>query len=436
MSNLPIEFINRMEDYLKERSKDFFGSLKDKATKGIRINPLKSSEDVVKKHFEVFEKSEFSKYSFLTETEKVGNMPLHAAGAFYSQEPSASSAVTVLDPKPGDKVLDLCAAPGGKSTQIGGALMGKGLLWSNEIVKSRANILLSNIERMGIRNAVVSSLNPEVICDKLTGYFDKILVDAPCSGEGMFRKNPEAITEWTLEHVDSCSIRQLKILNSAAKALKENGVLVYSTCTFSKEENENVCTEFLEENKDFELVYAKVSFGEKAMGMDAVRIYPSKTGEGHFVAKFIKNAETDRFDENYDYKKENKDAKSLYKELFFEEFGIINDFGDKIIILPHDLPNLKGLNVLRAGVELGKTVGKRIEPSHNLFTAQNFENCRSIVSFNSDDKILHSFLKGEEIPVENKKGYTAVSVENAVLGFGKASNGVLKNKYPKGLRFK
>ncbi len=434
---LPQEFLNKMKKYLGDEFDIFIDSFSNAPKKAVRVNTLKSEINAVKSCFARFESTPFSPLSFEVDNEKLGENPLHSAGAFYSQEPSASSVVTVLDPKPFDKVLDLCAAPGGKSTQIAACLHGQGLLFSNEIVKSRANILLSNIERMGVRNAVVTSSHPDVICKKLHGFFDKILVDAPCSGEGMFRKNNEAIKEWSLEHVETCAVRQLSILNSASSALREGGILVYSTCTFSKEENEDVCERFLEQNKQFELVSINADFGRKAMGIEAVRIYPMDGGEGHFVAKFRKNACESKKIKQFTYSSNKfQDADKLYKELFFDEvFGRFENYSDKVLILPHNLPDLKGIQVLRAGVDFGEIKAKRIEPSHAVFMAQPKDNMRSVIDFDLNDEALYKFLKGEEIPCENK-GYTGVCVNGVSLGFGKASNGVLKNRYPKGLRYK
>ena len=196
-----------------------------------------------------------------------GRQPLHHAGAFYVQEPSAASAVTVLAPVPGDRVLDLCAAPGGKSTQIAGALQGQGLLWSNEVVRNRAQVLLSNMERMGVRNAVVSSCRPDLLCERLAGYFDKVLVDAPCSGEGMFRREPQAVKEWSLAHTEACAARQLAILNSAAQAVREGGVLVYSTCTFAPVENEGVVSAFLQKHPGFVLEETGLSGGRQGLSL-------------------------------------------------------------------------------------------------------------------------------------------------------------------------
>lgn len=177
-------------------------------------------------------------------------------------------------------MLDLCAAPGGKSTQIAALTGDTGLLWSNEVVRNRAAILSSNLERMGVRNTVVSSVYPEMLAEKLGGYFDKVLVDAPCSGEGMFRRDPVAVQEWSPEHVETCAVRQLAILSSAAQCVREGGILVYSTCTFSTEENEGVVQKFLESHPEFVLEKPNVTFGRPAYGVDAVRIFPMDGGEG------------------------------------------------------------------------------------------------------------------------------------------------------------
>ena len=230
------KFLERMQSLLGDEFDAFLQYYNGENFRGLRVNTLKCTAEALQGAlpFEL-KPTPFCPDGFYlpADVSSLGNHPLHHAGAFYMQEPSATSAVEMLGVQPGDRVLDLCAAPGGKSTQIGAKLKGEGLLWSNEIVKSRANILLSNIERMGIANAVVSNCHPEQLCERLAGCFDRVLVDAPCSGEGMFRKNSAAQTEWSEEHVKSCAERQLHILNSAKHALKPGGVLVYSTCTFS-----------------------------------------------------------------------------------------------------------------------------------------------------------------------------------------------------------
>lgn len=423
------------EDFLKYYESDNF--------RGLRVNTLKCGADKLKSMLDFeLKPTPFCPdgYYIPKDIVSLGNNPLHHAGAFYIQEPSATSAVEMLGVEHGDFVLDLCAAPGGKSTQIGAKLGGTGLLWSNEIVKNRANILLSNIERMGISNAVVSNAHPEVLCDKLANRFDKVLVDAPCSGEGMFRKNSAACAEWSEEHVKSCADRQLNILNSAKKALKSGGVMVYSTCTFSQEENEGVITQFLEQNPDFTLEDAGVSFGRVAL-KHARRIFPMDGGEGHFAAKLRKAGERiPPFSEQMSAQKIDPNILDFYDSLFPNRpFGEnIKVIKDKIMILPKNYnDDVKGLPVLRAGIILGELVKNRIEPHHSAFMAARPSDCASVVDFDRDSSEIKAFLHGEEVPVSpNIKGYTAVCVNGITVGFGKASGGRLKNKYPKGLRIR
>lgn len=435
------DFLFRMKSLLGDEFNEFLKYYESENFRGLRVNTLKCSAEKLKSLLDFnLKPTPFCDegYYIPQNVKSLGNNPLHLAGAFYIQEPSATSAVTMLDVRENDFVLDICAAPGGKSTQIGAKLKGTGLLWSNEIVKNRANILLSNIERMGITNAVVSNCRPDILSEKLADRFDKVLVDAPCSGEGMFRKNSNARTEWSIEHVKSCAQRQLNILNSAKKTLKNGGVLVYSTCTFSKEENEEVITRFLSDNPDFELEDSHAEFGRPAIKY-ARRIFPMDGGEGHFAARLRKKGSSPcNIIEKRKY--ENSDLKILdfYDSIFInrpfgENISVIND---KIFILPENYNfELKGLPVLRAGIILGEIVKNRIEPHHSAFMAAKKEDCKSSVDFDVNSSELRAFLHGEEVPVPNNiKGYTAVCVNGITIGFGKASNGRLKNKYPKGLR--
>ncbi|MEE0930384.1 MAG: RsmB/NOP family class I SAM-dependent RNA methyltransferase [Acutalibacteraceae bacterium] len=442
------EFLDRMKTILKDEYPRFLEEYEKEPLKGLRVNTLKCSYDKLKKLLDVqLTHSPFSPLSFYIDNNtKLGNNPLHHCGAFYLQEPSASSAVTVLDIQTGDKVLDLCAAPGGKSTQIATLLNSTGLLWSNEIVKKRSQILLSNIERMGIKNSVVSSMSPEKLCPNLKGYFDKVLVDAPCSGEGMFRKDPQAISEWSQEHTKACMERQLQILESAKLCLKEGGTLVYSTCTFSPYENEETILTFLKNNPDFILADCNVTFGRSGIDMPfARRIYPMDGGEGHFVAKMIKQSEATGYTPDKIYYKNKKDkvvantiklAEDLYNEIFKNstspEFTIIND---KVIIQPECTPQLNGTGVIRSGILFGEVKKNRIEPAHNLFTTGSMEEFKNVINLDINSPELESYLTGDEIDTNsNIKGYTAVCVNGITLGFGKCSGGKLKNKYPKGLR--
>ncbi len=451
-------FFEKMRDLLGDEFEDFLKIFDEPAYRGIRINTLKCQKDKVLELLPFnTTKTPFCNdgYYIDEDAQHIGVHPFHHAGAIYVQEPSAMSAVAMLDVKKGDKVLDLCAAPGSKSTQIAAALGGEGLLWCNEIVRSRASILLQNLERCGVKNAVVSSVSPEVLCPELVGYFDKILVDAPCSGEGMFRKDKDARLHWTPEHSISCANRQLMILNSAKVALKAGGELVYSTCTYSKEENEDVITQFLCENPEFELIDSGQASGRNTMQY-AMRICPLDGGEGHFAAKLRKNYTPDNerpiSKESKKSKKNtvktpftvaDKSAYDFVAQLFDEsEYTNLYTIGDKVYALTDALqdlleynPDFKKLCVLKMGVELLISKGKRYEPLHNAYTACRESSAKNALDLDISDERLYKFLHGEEISVDaDIKGYTLVSVMGVPLGFGKASGGMLKNKYPKGLR--
>ena len=442
------KFFERMSKLLSAEELEVFkNEYKKTPYTGIRINTLKCSKEKLLGLTEAFTEDDvtpFCKDGFYLKGKDTfsGNHPLHHAGAVYFQEPSAMSAATLLAPEKGDKVLDLCAAPGGKSTQLASALDGTGLIWSNEIVKSRANILLGNFERCGIKNGVVSNADPESLCTALEGYFDKVMVDAPCSGEGMIRRDPNALTEWSVEHTISCATRQLKILESAKKALKPGGILVYSTCTFSHEENEGVVEEFLRLNPYFELIDSQENFGRKTLDGKARRIYPMDGGEGHFAAKLRKKK--DDFDFVNTSSAQPTPAKKIpqlvtdfLKDTFYDtkpyEKLFVKD--DKVFALPQICPELTGTHAIRAGVFVGLIKKNYFEPEHSLFSTADIKNVKRVLDLKLDDNRVQQFLRGEEIAAENvDKGYTLVAVEGIPLGFGKVSSGRLKNKYPKGLR--
>lgn len=446
-------FKSRMRELLGNDFDDFFKSYDFENYRGIRINTLKTSILDFKQGFELdLKQTPFANESFYisSDAKSVGRHPYHHAGMFYVQEPSATSAVEVLDVKPYDKVLDLCAAPGGKSTQIAAKLGGTGVLISNEFVGGRAKILLSNVERMGVKNAVVTSMHPDKLCEKLHGYFNKILVDAPCSGEGMFKKEPKALDNWSIENVKTCAVRQLAILNSAKNALSEGGEMVYSTCTFSVEENEGVVFRFLAENPDFELLDAGVYFGRRSSSLNIegdkaelskmVRILPMDKGEGHFVARFRKNSYTTPCKE-YQSKTSKKDDLTPFYKFYEANFsseidGILEKIGENIYILPNGLPDLSGINILRAGVLAGRIKQSRFEPEHHIYTSKAKDELVRFVNFSKDDERLQRYLKGEQIEIAENiaNGYIAVLVDNVTLGFGKIVENNIKNHYPKGLR--
>lgn len=441
---LPQAFCTAMKELLGEEWGAFLEGANAPAFRGVRLNTLKCDEKTLRESLPFpLSPSPFSPLSFYSGAEdggggKVGALPAHHAGMFYSQEPSASSAVTALAPQPGERILDLCAAPGGKSTQIAALLEGKGLLWANEVVRPRANALLSNMERLGVQNGVVSCCPPPRLCEALAGWFDRVLVDAPCSGEGMFRRDAQAVADWSPQHVQACAQRQRLLLDSAAQAVGEGGILVYSTCTFSLAENEETCAAFLKAHPDFAFEAIPAPFGRPAFdGSPARRVFPMDGGEGHFVARFRRKGEAVRATAppaagrpgNVE-----REARALYQELFTgEPSGPMGAFGGKVLLLPPGLPELSGLHVLRAGVELAQIKGSRLEPAHGVFMSRAKEECRRALDFPPDSPQLLSFLRGEEIDCQ-EKGYTAVCVNGVVTGFGKASGGRLKNRYPKGLR--
>ncbi|MGN0459946.1 MAG: RsmF rRNA methyltransferase first C-terminal domain-containing protein, partial [Ruminococcus sp.] len=269
-------------------------------------------------------------------------------------------------------------------------------------------------------------------------YFDKILVDAPCSGEGMFRKDNEAQNEWSYEHTLTCAVRQLEILNSAKNCLKEGGEMVYSTCTYNERENEGVIEKFIQENPEFEIVDSGADFGRNTLGY-AKRIFLNDGGEGHFCCKLRKNTSTGGYTSSFEYGriKNKEEIFDFYDSIFVNRpFGEnIYVAGDKIYLLPENMPDITGINALRSGILLGEIKKNRIEPCHSAFMAAKPKEIKNCVDLDLHSEEIKKFLHGETIAVNNSiKGYTAVSVNGIVTGFGKASNGVLKNKYPKGLR--
>ncbi len=439
--DLPAAFLERMKHLLGEEYPLLLKAYTQPAFRGVRRNPAKCSADTWEKIFSFpLKPAPFSPFSYYFPWDggKLGGNPLHHAGAFYSQEPSAASAVTILDPQPGERILDLCAAPGGKSSQIAALLEGKGLLWSNEVIGSRASILLSNLERMGVSNGVVSSCETKFLCEKMEEFFDRVLVDAPCSGEGMFRKEEQAVTQWNPELTESCAARQAEILDNAARALRPGGLLVYSTCTFAPVENEETIYTFLRRHPEFHPEPKEVSFGRKT-GEAMWRIYPMDGGEGHFVACLRKDGWKEAFPSGEGRAlKENKEARAFQQELFScSPWGKFQTQGKYIYLLPEDWLDLPDCKVLRAGVQAFEQKGNRLEPCHHLFMAATPSMLRQSVDFEPEAPNLLAFLRGEEISVSDSlRGWTGVSVAGVLCGFGKASGGRLKNRYPKGLRLR
>jgi len=413
---------------------------------GVRYNPLKLTRERFLELFELpVEPSAYYPDGFTVAGEKegLGNSPLHMAGGCYFQEPSAMSAITALGVENGDRVLDLCAAPGSKATALA-TLNPDGIMVCNEIHPARAKILVSNLERMGVGNALITNSDAPTLAKSFGGYFDKILLDAPCSGEGMFRKYPEILKDWTPELVKMCAERSRELLESAAVMLRPGGRMVYSTCTFNLEENEKNILDFLNEHPEFDIVDTLVPNAEKGLlGLtQATRIFPSEKGEGHFVCALQKSENAPKMSVKtkcFTNEKPLGDMDSMLESCvrmplrFYgaERQWITCNAGQNVYVLPAELPKVQGVRILRAGVQAGLLKGKTLFPCHHFFTASPTEQLKRCVEV--DDAAAIAFLSGEMIPCAGK-GYTAVVWNGLCLGFGKAVDGNLKNHFPKGLR--
>ena len=435
-------FLNSMKTLLGADYARFESTLGEPAFRGVYLNTLKCDKERFLSLFPyALVPTPFSPNGFYIEpdVEGLGNHPLHHAGAFYVQEPSAMSVAAIVDAKPGEKILDLCAAPGGKTTALAGALAGTGLLWSNEYVKQRALTLLSNCERIGAANAVISNTDAATLAATLPDFFDKVLVDAPCSGEGMLRREKAAYEQWSEKNIAICADRQKDILHHAAKTVKPGGYLIYSTCTFNKAENEDIIADFLQTHAQFSLVPICEEFGSAGFDMpEAKRIFPADGGEGHFAAKLQKSGTPEPTKPSTLKTAPAPDAFfDFYRDRFGENvYGTPVLIGEKIYLLPPLLPTLKGINIVRSGVLAGQMKGTRFVPAHALYAAAAAKTCRHALSLSLTDARLARYLHGEEIDVGTQisPGYCAVQVEGIPLGFGKVSGTKLKNHYPKGLR--
>lgn len=447
---LPTEFLERMEKMLGNEYRAFLENYENNRYQALRYNALKKRQEefVQKKYFTLEPVLWEENGYYYKEGEKPGKHPYHEAGVYYIQEPSAMAPVHFLEPKPYEVILDLCASPGGKSTQIGTKMNGKGILFSNEIHPQRAKILSENMERMGIPNSIVLQETPRRLAERFPEFFDKILVDAPCSGEGMFRKNEEAVEEWSLENVLNCANRQDEILDNASGMLKPGGRLVYSTCTFSEEENEDCIRRFLERHPDFSV--KKVSLADKMVQSEyGIRLWPHKIkGEGHFLSVLEKDGVLESGKDVVCYKVWKGQSISAYKDFYdfckenqlfdcemadFEK-GTYIAFGEQLYLLPKNTPDLDKLKVLRPGLHVASLKKGRIEPAHALSHILSGEDMKHSISFGADSIQVRQYLHGQTISVTDVKGWVLVCVDGYGLGFGKASGGILKNHYPKGLR--
>jgi NOL1/NOP2/sun family putative RNA methylase len=450
VNHLPPAFVARMERMLGDEAQRFFASYLHPPCKGLRLNTLKVAPAdplflAMKEAFGLTPVPWCPVGYRYAEHARPGKHPYHEAGLYYIQEPSAMAPVERLAPLPGEIVLDLAAAPGGKATQIAARLQGKGLLLANEIHPGRAKILAENVERCGIRNCVVTSEHPDRLAERFPAFFDKILLDAPCSGEGMFRKTPEAVSEWSEERVAMCARRQGDILAQAARMLKPGGTLVYSTCTFASEENEEVIAQFVAGHREFAVAHSE-------------RIWPHLAeGEGHFIAVLRKEGEAagDAFAAKAE-RENRRGRRAKLKETCeamhrFEEFartalpgfspgpGEPVLFGSQLYWLPEaaerpfSAESLAGLKVIRPGLHLAEQKKNRIEPAHALAMALKPGEAEQVLDFAADSAEVVAYLRGETLPGK-AEGWTVVAVDGYALGWGKGTHGQIKNHYPKGLR--
>ncbi len=425
------EFLNNMQLLLGDEFEQFMSALSGDSQKAFRINTLKTDgTDIAFKE----EKVPWATCGYYHSVDKIGNTRENRLGLVYSQDASAMAPAEILSPLPGDTVLDLCAAPGGKATQLAQMMQGRGILVANEIVPSRCKILYENIERLGVSNAIVLNENPKNLESRFEGYFDKILVDAPCSGEGMFRKDSAAADEWTPDTNEICAMRQKLILESAVKMLKPGGRLVYSTCTFSPVENEYLISEITETHPELYVIPIEtdtLTDGIAPMNMTK-RIYPHhQRGEGHFIALLEKNGGTAVKTAEMRPDKPDK----LFKD-FCDKYLCNIEFntyisGNKVFLHKHLLPDLKGLKWYCAGIYAGDILKGRFEPAHHLATALKKDNFRNIFELSADN--FDKYIRGETIPADIN-GWCAMLSDGYPAGWGKGSGGIIKNHYPKGLR--
>lgn len=424
--NLPAEFLSRMKERLGKDFPAFLASYEKPPYKALRVNTLKISLEkfIERAPFPLGEQTDWECNGFYITEEKAGAYAEHFAGLYYLQEPSAMAVGEYTAACKKERVLDMCAAPGGKTTLVAAQMQGEGILIANEIDFGRAKILSQNVERMGIKNCAVTNAPPQRLAEQFPEYFDLVLVDAPCSGEGMFKKEPEAIPHWSMQNVKLCAARQRDILEEAAKTVAGGGELVYSTCTFSEEEDEWQIRAFLERHKEFVLEQEH-------------KLYPHECkGEGHYCARLRKTEGEKRNAKPYPVKRNTAANKAFYAfaEEFFTETpkGEITTLEDgRMYLVPEGMPSL-GVRTLRLGVELGEFDGKIFKPAHALAMSMKREECKRFAPLSKD--LAEKYLHGETLECGLSDGWYAVGYGDYPLGPGKVVNGVLKNHLPKGLR--
>ncbi|MBU5470320.1 RsmB/NOP family class I SAM-dependent RNA methyltransferase [Falcatimonas sp. MSJ-15] len=456
--NLPKQFTDSMKVLLKDEYEDYIKSFEEPRIYGLRVNTSKISvEDFLKiSPFKLRQIPWIENGFFYSEDDRPAKHPYYFAGLYYLQEPSAMTPANLLPVTPGERVLDLCAAPGGKSTELAAKLAGEGLLVSNDISATRAKALLKNLELFGISNMAVVCEMPQKLAEYFPEYFDKILIDAPCSGEGMFRKDNKLIKAWLSNGPEFYSNLQKTIVTEAVKMLKPGGLMIYSTCTFSMCEDEQQIQYILDQCPEMSVVplekkegfcdgmYELAGTSKETKG--CVRLFPHKIeGEGHFVALLKKDGELKedlngkRLESNVKKVPEEitEFLKHIYRDYNMDELQI---FDTRAYIVPKELGSLKGLKYLRTGLLLGEIKKNRFEPSQALAMSLKMNEFDSVIDLNVDDARVIKYLKGETIDVDDiqtarDSGWQLVCVDGCPLGFGKLVNGTLKNKYLSGWRW-
>ena len=434
MMTLKKDFIEKYTRLLAAEAPAFFETFEKEPVSAFRTNPLKEAQQDFMDKIPNMPWSYYGKVS--------GKSPEHVTGLVYSQEPAAQIVGQVASPQKGMKVLDLAAAPGGKSTHLLSYLENTGLLVSNEISSKRAKILVENVERFGARNVVVTNESAERLAKVFSAYFDMIVLDAPCSGEGMFRKDPAAIDYWDASYPAQCAQLQREILASAMDMLAPAGQLIYSTCTWSPEENEEIVS-WLLENYDLELVpIDKINGMVDGIGYpETARMYPQHfKGEGQFVAKFRSLAESSRKTIKPRKTNLNREQSQLWQDFCKENLqtsfdGFLQVFGDQLYLLPHGLPDLSTLRIARNGLHLGTFKKKRFEPSFALGLTLTSNEVVRRVEISEADFIQYAAGNTVSVPLDLPNGWYQVAIKGNGLGFAKVVSGVLKNNFPKGLRF-
>lgn len=443
--DLPKAFLSRMRLQLGDEFSAYLAAMESAPRRALRINPLKTDEETFLSlaDFPLERIAPTENGYFFSNDVPIGKHPLHVAGLCYAQEPAAQMPASLLSGRVpaepaaqmpasllhgglsrGMAALDLCAAPGGKSGQLAAYLENTGILVANEPVRARADALIGNFERLGVRNALVTCMRPDALCEQLYEAFDAVLVDAPCSGEGMFRMSEQARAAWSARQVCACAERQGQILRSAALSVKRGGVLIYSTCTFSPEENEQTVAAFLGEHADFSLVFER-------------RLYPHTfPGEGQYMAKLAREGSAGSAFEAPRTEKRIPAWEAFCRETFAAppsaSARLLSDH--RVMLLPERaLDGAEKLRVLRAGVLAGEVVNQRFEPAHALIMAYPASAFLRTVPLVGD--ALSRFLAGEVVPCDPAlSGWCAATAYGFPIGWGKAVNGVLKNHIPKGLR--